>query len=618
MPIPDNLGYAVDEETWQKSIDPLDEKNQTEKILNGYITCVLRTWKLMRITKRGLWNDFREEFSGWTLDTFKVANRAALKLIRIHLTTHGVWIRVGPGISYAKGLYDCLQEVTQHEWTKEDIEDHLKEQTDNFNSRRNPARDQSPTVRPSASAARATSVNPPNLQTLRTDVAKPHVERIGQREEEARFATLDTAAEVTASAEEVMDTVTTVNSLRFVDQDRQETTGEVDGAIKGPAKGDAISVDDQAAGRSIIPGKNENDPSTTPASNTSLRRGRERPPDPKNKPKPQASVRRNTRRKAADLQDVKDQFINAILDEQDVSMALMTNKERADMELSIKLRNEGVITTPGLPFDQSRNEEIEGLIARGVFDFVQYDPIKHAGIRIFNSRLVNEIKGKATGAPFEKSRLVIQAYNDEGKGMILTQSPTIQRASQRVIVALAPSLSEKGISLSIRDIAQAYVQSATSLNRLILAHLPKETKSKFPTGTIMVVRKPLYGIPEAGTHWWATYHKHHRERLGMVTSTYDPCLLISTAKGAFGVVGMQTDDTLILGSDEFAALEEKELAEAKFSAKPKDTLSLENPLIFNGCVLTQKKGDVAVELRQKEQGKRLKPIDYKSTDFKHV
>jgi hypothetical protein len=81
---------------------------------------------------------------------------------------------------------------------------------------------------------------------------------------------------------------------------------------------------------------------------------------------------------------------------------------------------------------------------------------------------------------------------------------------------------------------------------------------------------------------------------------------------------MQTDDTLILGSDEFATLEEKELAEAKFSAKPKDTLSPGSPLIFNGCVLTQKEGDVTVELRQKDQGKRLKPIDHKSKDFKHA
>ena len=107
----------------------------------------MQAWNIMRITDRALWNDFHEEFNGWTLDTFKVANKTALKMLRLYLTTHGVWIRVRIGTSYAKGLYDCLQEVTQHEWTKEEIEDHLKEHPDNFNSRWNPARDRSPTVR---------------------------------------------------------------------------------------------------------------------------------------------------------------------------------------------------------------------------------------------------------------------------------------------------------------------------------------------------------------------------------------------------------------------------------------------------------------------------------------
>ncbi len=62
---------------------------------------------------------------------------------------------------------------------------------------------------------------------------------------------------------------------------------------------------------------------------------------------------------------------------------------------------------------------------RGVFEFVQYDPNKHLGIRIFNSRLVNEVKGKATNTPFKKSRLVVQAYNNKDKELILTQSLTI-------------------------------------------------------------------------------------------------------------------------------------------------------------------------------------------------
>jgi hypothetical protein len=110
-------------------------------------------------------------------------------------------------------------------------------------------------------------------------------------------------------------------------------------------------------------------------------------------------------------------------------MAFMTRKEQADMELAIKLRKDGVVTTLGDLFERSQRQEINGLIVRGVFEFVQYDPNKHSGVRIFNSRLVNKVKEKATNSPFKKSRLVVQAYNDEGKELILTQSPTIQRAS---------------------------------------------------------------------------------------------------------------------------------------------------------------------------------------------
>ena len=95
-------------------------------------------------------------------------------------------------------------------------------------------------------------------------------------------------------------------------------------------------------------------------------------------------------------------------------------------------------------------------MARGVFKFEKHDPTKHNRVRIFKSRMVNKVKGKATDSPFEKSRLVIQGFNDNGKEFILTQSPTIQRASQRVIVALAPALIKNRMAVYLRDITQAY------------------------------------------------------------------------------------------------------------------------------------------------------------------
>jgi hypothetical protein len=137
--------------------------------------------------------------------------------------------------------------------------------------------------------------------------------------------------------------------------------------------------------------------------------------------------------------------------------------------------------------------------------------------------------------------------------------------------------------------------------------LPKKIKNKFLPNTIIIVRKPLYRIPEAETHWWATYHKHHREKLAIAMFTYDPCLLITITKRAFGIVRIQTDNTLILRLKEFNTIEKEELIKAKFSAKPKELLSLETLLIFNGCILTQKEGDI--KLRQKEQGRRLKTVN---------
>jgi hypothetical protein len=122
----------------------------------------------------------------------------------------------------------------------------------------------------------------------------------------------------------------------------------------------------------------------------------------------------------------------------------------------------------------------------------------------------------------------------------------------------------------------------------------------------MVVRKPLYGIPEAGTHWWATYYKHHKDQLSMVTSTYDPCLLVST-RDAFGVVGIQTDDTLFLGSLEFADLEDRELHKARLTAKPRDQLSRTTDLNFNGCILKQM-DDCTIHLLQKGQGRKIQLV----------
>jgi hypothetical protein len=134
--------------------------------------------------------------------------------------------------------------------------------------------------------------------------------------------------------------------------------------------------------------------------------------------------------------------------------SFMTSKEESDLQLVLKLRKKGLITTPSSLFKVSQKREIDSLIARGVFHFKEYNPVKYQGIRIFNSRIINEIKSKVTNTLYKKSRLVIQAYNNNKKEMILTQSLIIQRASQKIIIILVPLVIQlkKNINLWFRDI----------------------------------------------------------------------------------------------------------------------------------------------------------------------
>lgn len=293
--------------------------------------------------------------------------------------------------------------------------------------------------------------------------------------------------------------------------------------------------------------------------------------------------------------------------------AFLTQKEKDHYDLAVKLRRDGVITAPGDPFEESDNKEITDLIARDVFRFELFDQKIHGAHRLFKARMVREVKGQHE-KPYEKSRLVIQGYNDSGKEAILTQSPTIQRASQRVITALAPSLLQIGMTVQLRDVTQAYVQSKTPLARTILAHLPKELAPKYPPNTIVRLVKPLYGIAEAGVHWWTTYHKHHRTELEMTTSTYDPCLLISTTgENCFGIVGMQTDDTLIVGTEAFSTREEERIQKAEIRCKPKTTLSLNKPLDFNGTKLIT--DGTIVDVKQKGQANKIELINTTVPDY---
>ena len=80
----------------------------------------------------------------------------------------------------------------------------------------------------------------------------------------------------------------------------------------------------------------------------------------------------------------------------------------------------------------------------------------------------------------------------------------------------------------------------------------------------------------------------------MTTFTFNPCFLIITMGTPFRIVGMQTNNTIILGDNLFSALKKDKLIKVNLIAKPKEKLNLTTLLLFNRYILSLIKDFIAL------------------------
>ena len=73
----------------------------------------------------------------------------------------------------------------------------------------------------------------------------------------------------------------------------------------------------------------------------------------------------------------------------------------------------------------SRQQKIFDFLKKNVFQIIDRKEI-FDDAKIFNFRFVDEIKNSKTKKTFEKSKLIVQTYNNNEKDFVLTQSFTIQ------------------------------------------------------------------------------------------------------------------------------------------------------------------------------------------------
>jgi len=80
----------------------------------------------------------------------------------------------------------------------------------------------------------------------------------------------------------------------------------------------------------------------------------------------------------------------------------------------------------------------------------------------------------------------------------------------------------------------------------------------------------------------------------MTTSTFNPCFLIITTGTLFRIISIQTNNTIILGDNQFLALKENKLVKVNLIVKLKERLNLIILLLFNRYILSLNKDSIAL------------------------
>lgn len=150
-----------------------------------------------------------------------------------------------------------------------------------------------------------------------------------------------------------------------------------------------------------------------------------------------------------------------------------------------------------------------------------------------------------------KARYVAQGFNDDLKHEIVHNVTSLKPSSVRIILSTASNLRFR---VFCHDMVQVYLQSLSPLSRKVYIKPKKENYNilGIKHDELLLLRKPLYGMCDAGDCWNETICEHLCEDLMMKLCITDPSLWLRLDNGKLiGIVGNYVDDNLNAGTKSF-------------------------------------------------------------------
>jgi hypothetical protein len=163
------------------------------------------------------------------------------------------------------------------------------------------------------------------------------------------------------------------------------------------------------------------------------------------------------------------------------------------------------------------------------------------GKKAIGSRWVFNVKLTSTGLIDRyKARLVAQGFSQvPGDDYLETFSPTIRGESLRTLLAIA---AYDDLEIRQIDVVSAYPRS--ELHAEVYMRPPQGLKC--PEGTVLRIKKSLYGLKQSGREWYIEACKGLGE-LGLEPLFSEPSIFATPDRKL--IIGLYVDDMLILSKD---------------------------------------------------------------------
>ena len=122
---------------------------------------------------------------------------------------------------------------------------------------------------------------------------------------------------------------------------------------------------------------------------------------------------------------------------------------------------------------------------------------------------------------------------------------TMKSVSARFLMTIAAA---NDLDVMVGDIGNAYLHADTEEKFYTRAGAEFEAVGLVPEGTLLEVKKALYGLPTSGNRWHAHMSQTLRE-MGFKPTRFDPDVWIRGREGGYDYIGTHTDDVLVVAKN---------------------------------------------------------------------